>query len=109
MVNAIGYVTFLTYELNHKFSIRKNHNVIKIHSYKEVADQYNRPAYEVTCKYSIYLPAHYECKSLEDYTGRVYPFLEQFLRNITRTEVHSLTYKEPPIRSRRKKAKDSGE
>lgn len=109
MVNAIGYVTFLTYELNQKFSIRKNHNVIKLHSYKEIADLYNRPAYEVTCKYSVYLPAHYECKSLEDYTGRVYPFLEHFLRNIIRTEVHSLTYKEPPIRKRRKKEKNSAE
>lgn len=101
MVNANGFVTFLTYNLDPKFYINRDHNLIKISSYKNVNDSEGNPAYEVTCNYSVYLPVHYECRSLEDYTGKVYPFLVHFLkRNIIRTEVHNLTYKLPPQRNR---------
>lgn len=99
MVNATGFVTFLTYHLDPKFYINRDHNLIKISSYKTVHDLEGNPAFEVTCKYSVYLPVHYECKSLEDYTGKVYPFLVRFLKNIVRTEVHNLSYKLPPQRS----------
>jgi hypothetical protein len=106
MVNATGFVTFLTYKLDPKFYINRDHNLIKISSFKTVNDVDGNPAFEVTCKYSVYLPVHYECKSLEDYTGKVYPFLVNFLkRNIIRTEVHLLTYKLPPQRNKSYKRK----
>ncbi|MFJ7936475.1 hypothetical protein [Sporosarcina sp. NPDC096371] len=48
---------------------------------------------EITCRYTAYLHESYNCRSLEDYNGKVKPFLQkQINRLIYRVEVHYLNY-----------------
>lgn len=50
-------------------------------------------AFEITCRYTASLYENYACKSLEDYNGKVKPFLqEQIDCLIFRVEVHYLRY-----------------
>lgn len=49
--------------------------------------------FEVTCRYTASLYEDYNCKSLEDYNGKVKPLLQKQINClIFRVEVHYLRY-----------------
>ncbi len=48
---------------------------------------------EITCRYRASLNEDYTCRSLEDYNGKVKPFLQKHIDGlIYRVEVHYLRY-----------------
>ncbi len=107
MIHATGLVTFLSYTLNTNNKIYKqSKNVhMEITDYQNVIDIDNQSAIKVTCKYSILIPEKYQCKSLEDYTGQVFPALKVHINRIVRTEVYNITYVPPSINHIRKAMK----
>lgn len=48
---------------------------------------------KVACKFTAILPKSYDCRSLEDYTGRIKPFIQKETNNIiTSVEISHLNY-----------------
>ena len=75
MIYASGVVTFLS---NNKKLTRKKYKsrTIALEVIEEIHSVDNSPS-KTICKYVALLPRSYECRSLEDYTGRVKPFLQK--------------------------------
>ena len=47
----------------------------------------------ITCSFTVSMDEDYTCKSLEDYNGKVKPFLHKYIKNlIYRVEIHHLNY-----------------
>ena len=99
MINAIGISTSLTYDLdfNEKVCYQSHDGIIELIETKRVIDVHNKPALELTCKYSIYLPDDPNCKSLQDYASHVFPFLSFKLRRLIRNETYKLTQVDAPF------------
>lgn len=96
MIYAQGVVSFLskgiiptstTYLKNNRVHME----IVGITERKTVPG--DSQAFEITCRYTASLYENYACKSLEDYNGKVKPFLqEQIDCLIFRVEVHYLRY-----------------
>ena len=90
MIYASGVVTFLS--SNKKFKRKKNKSrtialefIEEIHSIDSSS--------KTICKYVALLPRSYECRYLEDYTGRVKPFLQKLIDTpILSVQVSHLNY-----------------
>jgi hypothetical protein len=91
MIYASGVVTFLSN--NKKFNSRKfKGRTIALEVIEEMPPK-NGSTGKTICKYVALLPRSYECKSLEDYTGRVKPFLQKSISNvIVSVQVSHLNY-----------------
>jgi hypothetical protein len=91
MIYASGVVTFLTN--NKKFTSKKlKRKTIALEVIEEILAEDDLPG-KTICKYVALLPRSYECKSLEDYTGRVKPFLQKSISNvIVSVQVSHLNY-----------------
>jgi len=106
LINAIGLVFILTnkHEKKKKVYLNEKFALIDIIDSKEVIDDEGNPLVELTCKYSIYLDEKYYCKSLDDYTGQVFPFLSAkigkgLLRNLNYYFSYVDAYdKKPPVK-----------
>ncbi|ABS22205.1 cytoplasmic protein [Bacillus cytotoxicus] len=106
MINAIGLAFILSNKLEKKKRVYLNDRfaLIDILESKEVYDSEGNPLVELTCKYSIYLDEKYYCKSLDDYTGQVFPFLSAkvgkgLVRNLNYYFSHIDLYdKKPPVK-----------
>lgn len=91
MIYASGIVSFL---LKPEPKIKMNRKYITLEViegyYSEVSGDSTR---KVACKFTAILPRNFKCKSLEDYTGRIKPFIEKETRNvIVSVEVSHLNY-----------------
>lgn len=91
MIYASGVVTFLSN--NKKFNSKKlKRKTIALEVVEEIPAEDDLPG-KTICKYVALLPRSYECKSLEDYTGRVKPFLQKSINNvIVSVQVSHLNY-----------------
>ena len=106
MINAIGIAFILSNKPEKKKKVYLNDRfaLIDIFDSKDVYDSEGNPLVELTCKYSIYLDEKYYCKSLEDYTGQVFPFLKEkigkgLVRNLNYYSSHIDIYdKKPPVK-----------
>ncbi|QUW21956.1 hypothetical protein JSQ81_19655 [Sporosarcina sp. Marseille-Q4063] len=89
MIYASGVVTFLSNNKNFKKYKRRT---IALEVIEEIPAEDDSPA-KTVCKYVALLPRSYECRSLEDYTGRVKPFLQKSISSIiVSVQVSHLNY-----------------
>ncbi|WP_445491032.1 hypothetical protein [Niallia sp. 03133] len=103
MIEAIGVVYF-----NHKIyntsayakqleaKIKKTKNkykdAFKVVSISDPFQESDGIFVRVSCSYQIYMTENFHCKSIDDYTGQVFPTLRERLPyNIIATKIHSLT------------------
>ncbi|MGG2091908.1 cytoplasmic protein [Bacillus sp. S13(2024)] len=84
MINAIGIAVIISYDLNIKDKIyfKDNNALIEIIESKNKFDYEGNPLLELTCKYSIFMEEDINCKSLDDYAGHVFPFLNSKVKNM---------------------------
>ncbi|KAA0965631.1 hypothetical protein FQ087_04875 [Sporosarcina sp. ANT_H38] len=103
MIYAKGIISFQSNSIPTKSKIyMKNVNVKMeiLEITKRSSSTGEEQSIVITCSYIAHLNEHYECKSLEDYNGKVKPFLQKYIKNlIYRVEVHHLNY----LRSGKKK------
>lgn len=95
MIYVKGIVSFLaTDPVPKSKNYKKNKRVhIQIMNVNERNTVEGAQSLELTCNFTAYLNEDYTCKSLEDYNGKVKPFLQQQLKTlIYRVEVHYLNY-----------------
>lgn len=106
MIYASGVVTFLT-KSGEKLSIRKlKAKMITLEVIEEILPaEHNEWTGKVIGKFTAILPRSFECRSLEDYTGKVKPFLQQSIGGvIVSVQVSHLNYlSEQAIQRLRKK------
>lgn len=106
LINALGLAFILSNKPEKKKKVYLNDRfaLIDIIESKDVYDSEGNPLVELTCKYSIYLDEKYYCKSLEDYTGQVFPFLSAKIgRGLVRNLNYYFSYvdvydKKPPVK-----------
>ena len=91
MIYASGVVTFLS---NNKKLTRKafNSRTIALEFIEEIHSMDDSTS-KTICKYVVLLPRSYECKTLEDYTGKIKPFLQKSIETpIVSVQVSHLNY-----------------
>ena len=91
MIFASGIVTFL---IEPKPKIRINRKLITL---KVIKDYYPEDDLtklkKIACRFTVILPNSFECRSLEDYTGKIKPFIEKETHNIVSSvEISHLNY-----------------
>ena len=91
MIYASGVVTFLSN--NKKFTSKKfKSRTIALEFIEEIHSE-DVSTSKTICKYVALLPRSYECRSLEDYTGRVKPFLQKSIDTpVVSVQVSHLNY-----------------
>ncbi|MEB9947043.1 cytoplasmic protein [Bacillus cereus] len=95
MINAIGIAVILSYDFNNKNKVYLNESnaLIEIIDSKNMFDYKGNPVIELTCKYSILMERDIDCKSLDDYAGKVYPFLSSIVESgLVRNENYRFSY-----------------
>ncbi|WP_410982820.1 cytoplasmic protein [Bacillus cereus] len=114
MINALGLAFILSNKPEKKKKVYLNDRfaLIDIIESKDVYDSEGNPLVELTCKYSIYLDEKYYCKSLDDYTGQVFPFLSAkigkgLVRNLNYHSSYVDVYdKKPPVKEIRSRMEE---
>ena len=96
MIYATGIVSFLSKSNAPKSKVYMKNSRVHMEII-EIADRHvtaeGIQSIEVTCRFKASLNEDYDCKSLEDYNGKVKPFLQRYIKNlIYRVEVHDLRY-----------------
>ena len=96
MIYVKGIISFLS---NGKLPKSKIYMKNKFVSMKiiEITERFSTTEEEqsvvITCSFTVSMDEHYACKSLEDYNGKVKPFLEKYIKSlIYRVEIHHLNY-----------------
>ncbi|MET3656762.1 MULTISPECIES: hypothetical protein [Sporosarcina] len=96
MIYVKGIVSFLS---NSKLPKTKTYMKNKFVSMKiiEITERYSTTEEEqsvvITCSFTVSMDEDYVCKSLEDYNGKVKPFLQKHIKSlIYRVEIHHLNY-----------------
>ncbi|MBO0600556.1 hypothetical protein I2483_02665 [Sporosarcina sp. E16_3] len=95
MIYVKGIVSFLS---NKKLPKSKTYMKNKFVSMKiiEVTKRFSTTGEEyvvITCNFTVSMDEDYACKSLEDYNGKVKPFLQKYIKSlIYRVEIHHLNY-----------------
>ena len=91
MIYASGIVSFLLMP-KPKIKMKRKYITLEVIEgyYSEINGDSTR---KVACKFTAIIPKSFECRSLEDYTGRIKPFIEKETRNvILSVEVSHLNY-----------------
>ncbi|MEF7557351.1 cytoplasmic protein [Bacillus thuringiensis] len=99
MINAIGIAVILSYDFNNrnKFFLNENNALVEIIESKKMIDYKGNPVIELTCKYSILIDRDIDCKSLDDYAGKVFPFLSSVVgHGLVRTENYRFSFTDTP-------------
>ena len=96
LIYASGVVSFLSKstETIGKFNLENDIISMKVVEKNELrAKDLSGSVVKITCTFRAILPRSYECKSLEDYTGKIKPFLQKSLNNIIiSVEIRHLNY-----------------
>ncbi|WP_318618038.1 hypothetical protein [Sporosarcina sp. YIM B06819] len=96
MIYATGIISFLSKDIVPTSATYLKNDRVHM-EIVEIAERHS-PAggpqtFEVTCRYTASLYEDYACRSLEDYNGKVKPFLQKQIGClIFRVEVHYLRY-----------------
>ena len=89
MIYASGVVTFLS---TNKKVPRKKSRTIALEFIEEIHSVDDSTS-KTICKYVALLPRSYECRYLEDYTGKVKPYLQKLIDSpIVSVQVSHLNY-----------------
>ncbi|PEF99665.1 cytoplasmic protein [Bacillus toyonensis] len=95
MINAIGIAVILSYDFNNKNKVylSESNALIEVIESKNMIDYEGNPVIELTCKYSILIDRDIDCKSLDDYAGKVFPFLSSVVEyGLVRNENYHFSY-----------------
>lgn len=89
MIYATGYVVIIE-EPNVTFRKKIKR---KYYTLNFLEEERSESSLKIKYAYTAFLPKSYECRFLEDYTGKVKPFLEkQLSKRIVRLQVTHLNY-----------------
>lgn len=89
MIYASGYVTFL---MSPTERVQKRWNR-KYFTLKWMGTEQTDQGLKVKYVYKAFLPRSYECRFLEDYTGKIKPFIEQHTsKRVVSLQVTHLNY-----------------
>ncbi|HLR10107.1 MAG TPA: hypothetical protein VK120_01840 [Sporosarcina sp.] len=89
MIYASGYVTFL---ISPTQRVQKRWNR-KYFTLTWMGTEQTDQGLKIQYAYKAFLPRSYECRFLEDYTGKVKPFLEKHVKeHVVRLQVVGLEY-----------------
>lgn len=89
MIYATGYVVIIE-EPTVKFRKKINR---KYYTLAFLEEERTDTSLKIKYAYTAFLPRNYECRFLDDYTGKVKPFLErQMSKRIVRLQVTHLNY-----------------
>lgn len=89
MIYATGYVVIIE-EPNVTFRKKIKR---KYYTLNFLEEERSESSLKMKYAYTAFLPRSYECRFLEDYTGKVKPFLEkQLSKRIVRLQVTHLNY-----------------
>jgi len=96
MIRAKGVVYILANcaEPLEKFTFKNKKVSLKVIGTTPLASEDgNGTAIKIACTYIATLPRSFECRSLEDYTGRIQPFLEKSIKRVViGVEINYLNY-----------------
>lgn len=94
MIYASGVVTMLATNENAKvFKNFKNKTVTLKFIDEVLSTDHEDTAKKIRCEFTAILPRSYECRSLEDYTGKIKPFLQSSIKNVIVTvQISHLNY-----------------
>lgn len=96
MILVKGVTSFLSTKLSPKsttFMKNKRVNLQITEISKPFTTACGTQSVVITCLFTAFIDEHYECKSLEDYNGKVKPFLQNHIKNtINRVEIHYMNY-----------------
>ncbi len=89
MIYATGYVTIIE---NPQVKLRKKYKR-KYFSLEFLEEEKETSSVKVKYAYTAFLPRSYECRFLEDYTGKIKPFIErQVSKRVISLQVTHLNY-----------------
>lgn len=106
MIYASGVVTFLANEKETNTFKKFKRKTITLELMEVVfSTDSNSLTRKISCKFTAILPRSFECKSLEDYTGKIKPYLQKSIKHtIVSVQVSHLNYlSEQAINRMRKK------
>lgn len=93
MIYASGVVSFLTDGKKSPGKFDFKNDVILLEVIGKNSGDCDGSAIKVICKFNALIPRSFECKSLEDYTGKIKPFLQKFIQStVLSVEIHHLNY-----------------
>ena len=96
MIYVRGIVSFLSNSKLPKSKIYMKNKFVSmkiIDSSEHFSTSEEEQSVVVTCSFTVSMDEDYLCKSLEDYNGKVKPFLQKYIKNlIYRVEIHHLNY-----------------
>lgn len=96
MIYASGIVAFISSRKTvPKGFIRKNKTLsLEVIGQPEMVSKEGvNLVMKVRCRFRAILPERVECRSLEDYTGTIKPFIQQSIKNVVLSvEIHHLNY-----------------
>ncbi|KUF27513.1 hypothetical protein AMR94_23190 [Bacillus sp. G3(2015)] len=101
MINAIGIAVILSYDFTNKgiFHVKQCNALIESINSKSMKDYKGNPVLEITCKYSILMEEDNECKTIDDYAGKISPFLRSIVGSgLVRTENYYLNHVDKPTK-----------
>jgi len=97
MIFTTGIVSFLSNDLKPTVKIVKKSRTIRLEIIERsevFSKSKQKNITKITCKYAALLIEDWECKSINDYIGKVKPFLENHIKGtITSVEVEQLQYR----------------
>ncbi|PGC13805.1 cytoplasmic protein [Bacillus toyonensis] len=101
MINAIGIAVILSYDFTKQedFQIKHNNALVEPISSRKMINYEGKPVLEITCKYSILMDEDTECKTINDYAGKISPFLRSIVGlGLVRTENYHLHHVDKPTK-----------
>lgn len=96
MIYVKGIVSFLSNSRLPKSKIYMKNKFVSmkiIEITERISTTEEEKSVVITCSFIVSMDEDYTCKSLEDYTGKVKPFLQKYIKSlIYRVEIHNLNY-----------------
>ncbi|MBO0587380.1 hypothetical protein [Sporosarcina sp. E16_8] len=96
MIYVKGIVSFLSNSKLPKSKIYMKNKFVSmkvIEINQRISSTDEEQSVVITCSFTVSMDEDYICKSLEDYTGKVKPFLQKYIKSlIYRVEIQNLNY-----------------
>ncbi|KAA0965843.1 hypothetical protein FQ087_06135 [Sporosarcina sp. ANT_H38] len=93
MIKIVGKAEFLTSKSESHYNIYQRNARIEPFESQRLKDLDGKPHYIIACKFEILLEEDSDCKSKNDYVGKVKPFLDSLLDSslILNTQNYSIS------------------
>ncbi|WP_421102905.1 hypothetical protein ACOKXV_09195 [Sporosarcina psychrophila] len=96
MIYVKGIISFQSFSKLPKSKIYMKNKFVNM-KIIEITERFSTTEEEqyvvITCSFTVSMDEDYACKSLEDYNGKVKPFLQKYIKSlIYRVEIHHLNY-----------------